>query len=47
MAPGMTDTPMTAGLLKLPAMREGAGRQYPLGGVHTAELVAQEIAWLL
>jgi NAD(P)-dependent dehydrogenase (short-subunit alcohol dehydrogenase family) len=46
-APGMTDTPMTAGMLKLPAMREGAARQYPLGGVQTAEQVAAVMAWLL
>jgi NAD(P)-dependent dehydrogenase (short-subunit alcohol dehydrogenase family) len=46
-APGMTDTPMTAGMLKLPAMREGAGRQYPLGGVQTAAQVADVMAWLL
>ena len=46
-APGMTETPMTAGMLKLPAMREGAGRQYPLGGVQTAEQVAAVMAWLL
>ena len=46
-APGMTDTPLTAGMLKLPAMREGAGKQYPLGGVQTAEQVAQAMAWLL
>jgi NAD(P)-dependent dehydrogenase (short-subunit alcohol dehydrogenase family) len=46
-APGMTDTPMTAGLLKVPAMREGAARQYPLGGVQSAETVAQAMAWLL
>ena len=46
-APGMTDTPMTASMLKLPAMREGAGRQYPLGGVQTAEQVADVMAWLL
>jgi NAD(P)-dependent dehydrogenase (short-subunit alcohol dehydrogenase family) len=46
-APGMTDTPMTAGLLKLPAMREGAGRQYPLGGVQGADTVAAAMAWLL
>ena len=46
-APGMTETPMTAGMLKLPAMREGAGRQYPLGGVQTAEQVADTMAWLL
>ncbi len=46
-APGMTDTPMTAGMLKLPAMREGASKQYPLGGVQTAQQVAQTMAWLL
>jgi NAD(P)-dependent dehydrogenase (short-subunit alcohol dehydrogenase family) len=46
-APGMTDTPMTANLLKVPAVREGAGKQYPLGGVQTAEQVAQTMAWLL
>lgn len=46
-APGMTETPMTAGMLKIPAMREGAGRQYPLGGVQTAEQVAEVMAWLL
>ena len=46
-APGMTDTPMTAGMLRLPAMREGAGRQYPLGGVQTADQVADVMAWLL
>lgn len=46
-APGLTDTPMTAGMLKLPAMREGAGRQYPLGGLQTADQVADVMAWLL
>ncbi len=46
-APGMTETPMTAGLLKLPAQREAAERQYPLGGVQRAEDVAQVMAWLL
>jgi len=46
-APGMTETPMTAGMLKMPAMREGAGKQYPLGGVQTAEQVADTIGWLL
>jgi len=46
-APGMTETPMTASMLKLPAMREGAGRQYPLGGVQTAEQVADVMTWLL
>jgi NAD(P)-dependent dehydrogenase (short-subunit alcohol dehydrogenase family) len=46
-APGMTDTPLTAGMLKVPAMREGAGKQYPLGGVQTADQVADAMAWLL
>lgn len=46
-APGMTETPMTAGMLRVDAMREGAGRQYPLGGVQTAAQVADAMAWLL
>ena len=46
-APGMTETPMTAGMLKMPAMREGAARQYTLGGVQTADQVADVMAWLL
>lgn len=46
-APGMTDTPMTAGMLKVPAMREGAAKQYPLGGLQTADQVAEVMAWLL
>lgn len=46
-APGMTETPMTQGMLKLPAMREGASRQYPLGGVQTADEVAAAMDWLL
>lgn len=46
-APGMTETPMTAPLLKMDAMREGAGRQYPLGGIQTAAEVADAVAWLL
>lgn len=46
-APGMTETPMTEGLLRLPAMREGAARQYPLGGLQSADEVAATMAWLL
>ena len=46
-APGLTETPMTAGMLKLDAMREGAGKQYPLGGVQSAGQVADVIAFLL
>ena len=46
-APGMTETPMTQGLLKLPAQREGAARQYPLGGEQSADEVAGVMDWLL
>ncbi len=46
-APGMTDTPLTAGMLKVDAIREGAGKQYPLGGVQTPDEVADVMAWLL
>ena len=46
-APGMTDTPLTAGMLRADVMREGAGRQYPLGGVQTGAQVAEAVVWLL
>lgn len=46
-APGMTETPMTANMLKMAAMREGAARQYPLGGIQSAEQVADVMAFLL
>ena len=46
-APGMTETPMTERMLSNPAFREGAGRQYPLGGVQTAAEVAGVMHWLL
>ena len=46
-APGLTDTPMTAGITRSPAMREGAARQYPLNGLNTADDVARVVWWLL
>lgn len=46
-APGMTDTPLTEGLLRQPVMRDGAAKQYPLGGVQTADQVAAVMDWLL
>ena len=46
-APGLTETPLTANMLRADAMREGAGKQYPLGGVQTAAQVADTMAWLL
>ena len=46
-APGMTETPMTAKMLSVPASREAAGKQYPLGGVQSADEVAAAMAFLL
>lgn len=46
-APGLTDTPLTAPMLKLDVQREAAARQYPLGGIQQADDVAAAIAWLL
>jgi hypothetical protein len=40
----MTETPLAAGMLKVPAMRDGAGKQYPPGGAQTAEQVADVMA---
>ena len=38
---------MTAAMLRADVMSEGAGKQYPLGGVQTAAQVADAMAWLL
>ena len=38
-------TPSSA--ISWPVMREGAGKQYPLGGVQTAAQVADTMVWLL
>jgi NAD(P)-dependent dehydrogenase (short-subunit alcohol dehydrogenase family) len=49
-APGLTDTPLSAGLTQQPEMRAAAARQYPLPhaqGVQTADDVAAVIDWLL
>jgi NAD(P)-dependent dehydrogenase (short-subunit alcohol dehydrogenase family) len=46
-SPGMTETPLSAGMLKLEAQREAAARQYPLGGIQGAADVAGVVAWLL
>jgi NAD(P)-dependent dehydrogenase (short-subunit alcohol dehydrogenase family) len=46
-APGMTETPMTESMLRNPAFREGASRQYPLAGVQSADQVAEVMRWLL
>lgn len=46
-APGLMDTPAAAAFLKTPSLREGAARQYPLGGVGEASDAAAAMAWLL
>ncbi len=46
-APGLTETPLTAPLLKSDAFRKAAARQYPLGGLQSADNVADVMAWLL
>ena len=47
MAPGLTETPLIATMLRTDALREGAGKQYPLGGVQPTAQVADTIARLL
>jgi NAD(P)-dependent dehydrogenase (short-subunit alcohol dehydrogenase family) len=49
-APGLTDTPLSAGLTQQPEMRAAAARQYPLPhpqGLQSADDVAAVIDWLL
>lgn len=46
-APGLTDTPLTAPMLKSEAFREAATKQYPLSGIQAAGDVAAAMAWLL
>jgi NAD(P)-dependent dehydrogenase (short-subunit alcohol dehydrogenase family) len=46
-APALTNTPLTAAMLKHEAMRQGAEKQYPLVGVNSADDVADVISWLL
>ena len=49
-APGLTETPLSAALTQQPEMRAAAARQYPLPhaqGVQTADDVAAVIDWLL
>jgi NAD(P)-dependent dehydrogenase (short-subunit alcohol dehydrogenase family) len=46
-APGMMDTPGVAKFISSPPMREGAAKQYPLGGIGTAQELAELIAYLI
>jgi NAD(P)-dependent dehydrogenase (short-subunit alcohol dehydrogenase family) len=47
LAPGMTDTPMTAVMLRSDAVREAATKQYPLGSLGNAQELAQTAAYLV
>jgi NAD(P)-dependent dehydrogenase (short-subunit alcohol dehydrogenase family) len=46
-APGIMDTPATAGLLGSAALRDVAARQYPLAGIGDPKELAELMAWLL
>lgn len=46
-APALTETPLTATMLKHEAMRQGAEKQYPLAGINSATDVADVMSWLL
>jgi NAD(P)-dependent dehydrogenase (short-subunit alcohol dehydrogenase family) len=45
-ATGLMDTPLAAGLLRGDAVREAAGRQYPVGGIGQPGELASLIDWL-
>lgn len=46
-APGMMDTPATAGLISSTTTREAAARQYPLPGIGDPAELAALMVWLL
>jgi NAD(P)-dependent dehydrogenase (short-subunit alcohol dehydrogenase family) len=46
-APGLMETPATAGLIGSPPAREAAAKQYPLPGIGDPAALADLIAWLL
>jgi enoyl-[acyl-carrier-protein] reductase (NADH) len=43
----MTEIPITANMLKIAAMRVGAARQCPFGGIQSAEQVANVMTYLM
>ncbi len=45
-APGLTESPMTATEMNLPGLREAFEREYPLGRIGTSEDVANAALWL-
>lgn len=46
-APGIMETPASAGVIASPAAREAAARQYPLAGIGSADELAGLMSWLL
>lgn len=46
-APGLMETPASAGLISSPLAREAAARQYPLPGIGDPAELADLMAWLL
>ena len=45
-SPAFTETPMTAGFLATPGVREAFEAEIPLGRLNTAEDVAATVLWL-
>ena len=46
-APGIMETPASAGVIASPAAREAAARQYPLPGIGSPDELAELMVWLL
>lgn len=46
-ATGLMDTPLASGLLRSDALREASAKQYPVGGLGTADELAELIGWLV
>jgi NAD(P)-dependent dehydrogenase (short-subunit alcohol dehydrogenase family) len=46
-APGMMETPATAGMISSPTTRDAAARQYPLPGIGDPAELAELMGWLL
>lgn len=46
-APGMMETPATAGMISSPTTRDAAARQYPLAGIGEPAELAELMSWLL
>jgi NAD(P)-dependent dehydrogenase (short-subunit alcohol dehydrogenase family) len=46
-APGIMETPASAGVIASPATREAAARQYPLPGIGSSDELAELMVWLL